>query len=125
MQSMNFINNVYAQTSATTSTPAAAPAGAQPQMPAQSFMSMIMLFGPMFVVIYFFIIRPQNKKMKEHQSLINQIKSGDEIITSSGILGKVTGVTEKVLTVEVADGVRIKMLKSQAAQVNPQLNATK
>lgn len=120
---MNFINTASAQTNATTSTPAQAPIGTQAPPPAQGFMSMIMLFGPMFVVIYFFIIRPQNKKMKEHQNLINQVKSGDEILTTSGILGKVTGVTDKVLTVEIADGVRIKMLKTQTAQVNPQLNA--
>ncbi|MBI2605954.1 MAG: preprotein translocase subunit YajC [Deltaproteobacteria bacterium] len=80
---------------------------------------MLLLFAPMFLVIYFFIIRPQNKKMKEHRAVVEKVKSGDEIVTAAGIFGTVTGVTEKVLTVEIADGVKIKLLKSQVATVNP------
>jgi preprotein translocase subunit YajC len=94
----------------------AAPAGApQPQQP--GFGSMVVPFALMFGVIYFLMIRPQQKKMKEQQQMMSQLKLGDDILTSSGILGKVTGVTEKVVTVEVADNVRVKMLKSQVSQV--------
>jgi preprotein translocase subunit YajC len=80
----------------------------------------IMTFAPlllMFGVIYLLMIRPQQKKMKEQQSMIGALKHGDEIVTTSGILGKITGITDKVVTLEVADNVRVKMLKSQVAQV--------
>jgi preprotein translocase subunit YajC len=80
----------------------------------------IMAFAPfilMFVVIYFLILRPQQKKMKEQQSMISALKQGDEILTASGILGKVTGMTDTVVTLEVADNVRVKMLKTQVSRV--------
>ena len=86
--------------------------------PAQpGFGSMMVPFALMFGVIYFLMIRPQQKKMKDQQQMMSELKQGDEILTSSGILGKVTGITEKVVTVEVADNVRVKMLKSQVSQV--------
>lgn len=130
----NFIfNQAYAQqsappapgggdTTATTQAPsnAGAPAGAPPQPGA---FGMLMPFILMFVVIYFLIMRPQQKKMKEHQALLEKIQYGDEVVTNAGIFGKVTGITDKVLTVEIADGVRIKMLRSQVASVNPNLAA--
>ena len=80
----------------------------------------IMAFAPfvlMFGVLYFLILRPQQKKMKEQQNMLSALKHGDEILTNSGFLGKVTGITDKVVTVEVADNVRVKMLKSQISQV--------
>ncbi len=80
----------------------------------------IMAFAPfllMFAVLYFLVLRPQQKKMKEQQQMISSLKQGDEIVTSSGLLGKVTGITEKVVTLEIADDVRVKMLKSQVSQV--------
>ncbi len=86
---------------------------------------MLVPFVLMFGVIYFLIIRPQQQKMKEHQASVETIKHGDEIITNAGIFGKVTGITDKVLTVEIADGVRIKMLKSQVATINPDLKPSK
>lgn len=111
-------------TTATTSTPSqsGAPAGAPPQ---PGPFGMLMPFILMFGVIYFLIIRPQQKKMKEHQGTLEKIKYGDEIITNAGIFGKITGITDKVLTVEIADGVKIKMLKSQVASVNPDLASAK
>jgi preprotein translocase subunit YajC len=119
------MNSAFAQsapgvpgtTSSTTTAPGAAP-GTPPQ---PSAFGMLMPFALMFVVIYFLIIRPQQKKMKEHQGTLEKIKHGDEVITNAGIFGKVTGVTDKVLTVEIADNVRVKMLKSQVASVNPNL----
>lgn len=107
--------------SAGTQVPAGSPAGAAPPQPGP--LGMLLPFGLMFVVIYFLIIRPQQKKMKQHQALLEQVKHGDEIVTNAGIFGKVTGVTDKVLTVEIADGVRVKMLKSQVASVNPNIGA--
>lgn len=95
---------------------AGAPAagGAAPQ---PSFFSMMVPFIAMFAVVYFLMIRPQQKKLKEQQEMLGALKHGDEILTASGILGKVTGITDKVVTVEVADNVRVKMLKSQVSQV--------
>jgi preprotein translocase subunit YajC len=80
----------------------------------------IMAFAPfllMFGVMYFLVLRPQQKKLKEQQEMISALKQGDEVVTASGLLGKVTGMTEKVITVEIAQDVRVKMLKSQVSQV--------
>ena len=95
------------------SAPGAAP-GAPPQPSfGMSFIPFLLMFG----VIYFLMIRPQQKKMKEQQAMVNALKQGDEILTNSGIFGKVTASSDKVVTVEVADKVHVKMLKSQVSQV--------
>jgi preprotein translocase subunit YajC len=101
-----------------TATPAgsSAPAGA-PGQPQPGLGSMMVPFLLMFGVVYFLMIRPQQKKVKEQQDMLSQLKHGDEVLTASGILGKVTGIAEKVVTVEIADDVRVKMLKSQISQV--------
>ncbi len=80
----------------------------------------LMAFAPfllMFGVVYFLMLRPQQKKVREQQEMITALKHGDEVVTASGLIGKVTGITEKVVTVEVADNVRVKMMKSQVSQV--------
>lgn len=74
-------------------------------------------FVAMFAIMYFLMIRPQQKKAKQQAEMMNQLKSGDDVLTTSGILGKVTGVTEKVVTLEIADDVRVKVLKSQVSQL--------
>ena len=126
---MSLINNAFAQS--TPPTPGSGggavaqtqvPSGTPPGVPSQPGpLGMLLPFALMFGVIYFLIIRPQQKKMKEHQSTLDTIKKGDEIVTNGGIFGTVTGITDKVLTLEIADGVRIKMLKGQVASVNPSL----
>jgi len=102
--------NAAATTTASTGTAAAAPA--QPSM-----MGMAMPFVIMLAVMYFLMIRPQQKKMKEHQGLMSGLKDGDEVITSSGILGTIQGMSDKVVTLEVAKNVQLKILKSQVNQV--------
>ena len=80
----------------------------------------LMSFVPillMFLVLYFLILRPQQKKMKEQQDMLTALKQGDEVVTASGILGKITGINDKVVTLEIAENVRVKFLKSQIAQV--------
>lgn len=67
----------------------------------------------LFVIGYFFIIRPQSKKMKQHQELLSQIKRGEEVITASGIVGKIDGFNDEFVTLEIANGVKIKMVKRQ------------
>jgi preprotein translocase subunit YajC len=101
----------------------AVPAGSAPADGASAaaqqpgFVGMMLPFILMFAVVYFLMIRPQQKRMKEQQSMLTSLKHGDEIVCTSGLLGKVTGITDKVVTLEVADNVRVKMLKSQVAQV--------
>lgn len=65
-----------------------------------------------FAIMYFFIIRPQQKQAKDQQSMLGGLKKGDDVITSSGILGKVFAVAEKVITLEIANGVKIRVLKT-------------
>jgi preprotein translocase subunit YajC len=69
-------------------------------------------FVLIFLVMYFLMIRPQSKKMKEEQAFHTKLSPGDEVYTKSGILGKITGITEKVVTIEVEGGAKMKVLKS-------------
>ncbi|BBO89014.1 preprotein translocase subunit YajC [Desulfosarcina ovata] len=63
----------------------------------------------MFVIFYFLLIRPQQKKTKEHRQMIDNLKTGDRIVTSGGLHGRITGVAENALTVEIAEKVRVKV----------------
>jgi len=90
---------------------------AAPAAPQQSLFSMALPFVIMLGVMYFLMIRPQQKKMKEHQGMIGALKNGDEVITSSGIIGTIQGMSEKVVTLEISKNVQIKILKSQVNQV--------
>lgn len=78
---------------------------------------MLLPFAMMFGVVYFLMIRPQQKKMKEQQAMLKALTRGDQVLTASGILGKVADVEDKILTVEIADKVNVRMLKSQVSQV--------
>jgi preprotein translocase subunit YajC len=71
------------------------------------------------VVFYFLLIRPQQKRMKDQQALLSRLASGDEVVTTGGILGRITEVNDTFLTLEVADGVRIKVQKNQIASLMP------
>lgn len=66
----------------------------------------------MFAVFYFLIIMPQQKKAKKHKEMLGAIKRGDMVLTAGGLYGKVVGVSEKAITVEIADNVKIKVAKS-------------
>ncbi|MFZ5798445.1 MAG: preprotein translocase subunit YajC [Desulfobulbus sp.] len=70
-----------------------------------SFIPLILIF----VVFYFLLIRPQQKKAKEHQAFLSSLKKGDEVVTSAGIYGRITGLTDTIATLEIADGVRVKL----------------
>jgi preprotein translocase subunit YajC len=93
-----FISSAHAQ--ATTGAPA------QPAW--VSFVPFVLIF----LVMYFLMIRPQKKRMEEEQNFINKLSHGDEVFTKSGILGKITGIAEKVVTLELEGGTRMKVLKS-------------
>jgi preprotein translocase subunit YajC len=62
-----------------------------------------------FVVFYFLLIRPQQKKAKEHREFLGQLKKGDAVVTSGGIHGRITGLTDTIVTLEIAENVRIKV----------------
>lgn len=89
------------------------------------FFEMMVPFIFIFVVFYFLIIRPQGKKQKEHQSFLTALKRGDEVLTASGILGRIDGLTDTYVTLEIADGVKIKMLRTQVAASSKTLNESK
>lgn len=72
----------------------------------------IIFFVALFAIMYFVLIRPQQKAAKEQQTLISALKKGDEVITSSGIFGKIFAVDEKTVTLEVSSSVKLRMLKS-------------
>jgi len=72
-----------------------------------------------FVVFYFLLIRPQAKRAKEHKAMVAALAVGDEVVTSGGILGKVTETAEQFLTVEIAEGVRVKVQRHTVGAVLP------
>jgi preprotein translocase subunit YajC len=71
----------------------------------------------MFAIFYFLLIRPQQKKAKEHKALLEGIKKGDNVITAGGVHGKITAVDDGIVTLEIATGVNIKIIKSYVAAV--------
>jgi preprotein translocase subunit YajC len=104
-----FLSDALAQASETI---AAAPAA---ESSFTSFVPLVLIFA----VFYFLIVRPQSKKIKEHQALINNLKIGSQVITTGGIVGVVKDVFEKEnqVEVEIAEGVRVKILKNYVADL--------
>ena len=88
---------------------------AQQQSPWITFLPLIAIF----VIFYFLIIRPQNKKQKEHREMVGTLSTGDEVVTAGGVLGKVTAVGEQFLDVEIATNVTIKVQRHTVAAVLP------
>lgn len=72
-----------------------------------------------FLVFYFFIIRPQSKRSKEHRAMLSALAKGDEVVTAGGILGRVADIGEAFITVEVAGNVQIKLQKQAITAVLP------
>lgn len=68
-----------------------------------------------FVVFYFLLIRPQQKKAKQHQNYLANLKKGDRVITGGGIYGVITGITDTIITLEIAENVRIKVTRGAIA----------
>lgn len=71
------------------------------------------------VIFYFLLIRPQQRKAKEHQAMIAKVATGDEVVTAGGILGRVVDVGDVFVTLEIAEGVRIKVQKFQITSLMP------
>jgi preprotein translocase subunit YajC len=91
---------------------AGAPAGGSP-------MSMFIMMGLFVVVFYFLLIRPQQKKQKEHQAMLGKLAAGDEVVTAGGILGRIVEISDNFITLEIADNVRIKVQRFQVTTLVP------
>ena len=81
-----------------------APAG-----PAGGALPQILMLGSIFVIFYFLLIRPQQKKAKEHQAFLSNLQKGDKVVTGGGLHGEITGINDKVVTLEIAEGLRVKV----------------
>lgn len=92
--------NAFAQDAAT---------GAGAQNPIMSFVPFIVIFA----IFYFLVIRPQKGKIEQEQKMLQGLTKGDEVYTKAGIIGTIYGLTDKVVTLEVENGVRFKILRSQ------------
>ena len=80
----------------------------------QQFVPLILIFG----IMYFLLIRPQQKKVKEHQAMVSALRRGDQVVTQGGIIGKVVKVKEDgEVEVEVAEGVKVRVVQSTIATV--------
>ncbi|MCK5540881.1 MAG: preprotein translocase subunit YajC [Deltaproteobacteria bacterium] len=79
----------------------------------KSFLPLIL----MFVIFYFLLIRPQQKRQKEHKALLANLKRGDEVVTAGGMMGRITNVADTFVTVEVAEKVRVKVARGQIMSV--------
>ena len=78
------------------------------------FIPLILIFG----IMYFLLIRPQQKKMKEHQNMVSSLRRGDQVVTQGGLIGKVVKVKENnELEVELAEGVKVRVVQSTIAHV--------
>jgi preprotein translocase subunit YajC len=97
----------------------AAAQGTTPSAGVGTGLSGLLLPVMLIVVFYFLLIRPQQKKQKEHRAMVDTLSVGTEIVTGGGVLGKVTAVGEQFLTVEVADGVSIKVQRHSISAVLP------
>lgn len=111
--------NRYLGTAAVTSLLAlpalAQDAGAPPVGP--SLMNTMFMMFMLFIIFYFLILRPQNQQRKQHQAMIDAVRRGDTVVTSGGLVGKVTKVGEQELTVELSDNVRVRIMRRMIVDV--------
>ena len=82
-------------------------------------MSFFVVMAVMFVAMYFMMIRPQQKKQKEHQAMLGKLAAGDEVVTAGGILGRVVEVSDQFITLEIAEGVKIKVQRFHVTTLVP------
>ncbi|KFN44921.1 preprotein translocase subunit YajC [Arenimonas oryziterrae] len=94
---------------------AAQTAGAGAQSPLPSFL----LMGAVLIGMFFIVVRPQMKRQKEHRDMLGKLNKGDEVITSGGIAGRVDDIGENFITVEIADGFKVKLQKGAITAVLP------
>ena len=78
-------------------------------------MAMLLMFALIFLVMYFFMIRPQQKREKTRQKMISELKKGDKVVTNSGIIGSVWGIKDNVVVLKVDEDVKLEILKTAVA----------
>ena len=91
-----------------------APAFFQSSSPGGSFMA-LWPFLAIFAIMYFLILRPQQKKQKKHQQMISELKKGDKVITAGGIYGTIVGIKEKTIIVKVDENVKLELTRSSVS----------
>jgi preprotein translocase subunit YajC len=89
----------------------AAPGGAPPAL--MQFMPLVLIF----VVFYFLLIRPQQQKAKEHKTMLANLKRNDDVITAGGLYGKIMALTDRIVTLEIAPNVRVRVDRQQIASL--------
>ena len=94
---------------------AQAPGGAPPG----GGLSMFVMMGLFVVIFYFLLIRPQQKKQKEHQAMLGKLAAGDEVVTTGGILGRIVEISDNFITLEISEGVRIKVQRFHVTSLVP------
>lgn len=99
-----FISSAHAQAPASQNAP-----------DAMSWIFLAVMFG----ALYFILIRPQQKRMKEHRNMVSQLSKGDEVVTNGGILGKITKVGDSFLTVEIGKSIEIQVQKQSIQSLMP------
>lgn len=93
----------------------APPSGSEGGNPLTAFLPLIIIFA----IFYFLLIRPQQKRAKDHRNFLDSLSRGDEVVTTGGLIGKITGLTDDVVTLEVADKVKVKVLRVQISGKPP------
>ena len=78
-----------------------------------ALLPILLIFG----VFYFLMIRPQQRRAKDHKKMLDALQKGDEVLTSGGLYGKITGLTDSVVTLEIADRVRVKVSRAQVSEL--------
>ncbi len=82
-------------------------------------MGSLIMLGMLFVLFYFFLIRPQSKKAKEHRAMVEALTKGDEVVNSGGILGRITQISDQIVTMEIANNVEVKVQRQSIQTVMP------
>ena len=80
-------------------------------------LTQVMFFLPLILIFYFLLIRPQQQRAKKHREMVENVKRGDTVVTSGGLIGKVTKVGDTELTVELAENVRVRVIKAMVVEV--------
>ncbi len=83
-----------------------------------SLVSTLIMFGAIFAIFYFMIIRPQQKKAKEREKLLSELQKGDKVVTSGGIHGTIAGLEEKTALLDIGSNVKVKIERSAISVVN-------
>ncbi|MEJ2613492.1 MAG: preprotein translocase subunit YajC [Ignavibacteriaceae bacterium] len=82
-----------------------------------SFISTIIMFGAIFLIFYFMIIRPQQKRAKQREKMLSNIQKGDKVVTSGGLHGTIAGLDEKTVLLQVGDNMKLKFERSAISSV--------